>query len=114
MWFYAIHGRNAKIIHILEENQILPKKNDFKKCLIESIKCFHNEMAEYIDKNYFSLDDLDCYSSCLHFYNFGIFCEEINKFFCFYHLCEINDYETVKNFVDNRSLDFDFNRTVIS
>ena len=48
IWTYVIHGRNAEIIHIIEENEIKP---DFS-CIEESIKCHHNEITEYFLINY--------------------------------------------------------------
>ena len=45
LWIYAIHSDSSEIIQLLEENKIKPNDNSFKKCLIESIKCHHNEMA---------------------------------------------------------------------
>ena len=53
IWNYAIHGNNAEIIQILEENQIeLPEEKSYKQLLEESIKCHHNEIAYYIQNSY--------------------------------------------------------------
>ena len=35
MWLYAIHGKNAEIIHLIEENQIRPQDGSYNECLIE-------------------------------------------------------------------------------
>ena len=48
LWLYAIHSNNADLIHILEENQVTPKDKTYKACLIEAIKCHHNEIANYL------------------------------------------------------------------
>lgn len=40
IWDYAIHGRNADIIHLIEENEIEPTK----KCIKNSIRFHHNEI----------------------------------------------------------------------
>ena len=49
---YAVHSNNAEIIYKLEQNNILPK--NFESYLIESIKCHHNNIAEYIKTNLYS------------------------------------------------------------
>ena len=61
LWLYAIHSKNAELIHLLESNNVPPpdeKENDNKnstksyiKCLTESIKCHHNDFADYIENN---------------------------------------------------------------
>ena len=48
LWLYGIHSNNAEMIHILEENQIFPKDRSYEECMIESIKCHHNEIVNYI------------------------------------------------------------------
>lgn len=51
LWKYAIHSRNAEMIHILEEyNSTSPK--DYNLYLEESIQCHHNEIAKYFQDNY--------------------------------------------------------------
>lgn len=54
LWFYSIHGRNAEIIHLLEENCVEPDDKTFVKRLNESVKCHHNEIANYINVNLIS------------------------------------------------------------
>lgn len=68
---FAVHGRNPEIIHLVEESlhdesRIREKRNQFGfglhfsdqnklkgpiKALTESIKCYHNEIAYYIEQN---------------------------------------------------------------
>ena len=50
LWIYTIHSNNADLIHFLEENQVEPPKS-FSSCLVESIKCHHNQIANYILNN---------------------------------------------------------------
>lgn len=54
LWIYAIHGSSNQIINILEENKIIPNNKIYDQCLIESIKCYHNEIVEYLLANYIS------------------------------------------------------------
>ena len=48
LWLYAIHSNNAEIIHHLEENEIESFDMSYYDCLNESIKCHHNDIADYI------------------------------------------------------------------
>ena len=71
LWLYAIHSANGELIHLIESNDISPprclnsekRKNksyhrkrktpntNYILCLIESIKCHHNDIADYIENN---------------------------------------------------------------
>ena len=51
MWLYAIHSRNAELVHFLEENHVIPNDETYEKCYKESIKCHHNDFANYIFDN---------------------------------------------------------------
>ena len=53
IWFYAIHGKNSEIIDYIENNIDKPNAD----CLIESIKCHNNELANYLFKNYLNETD---------------------------------------------------------
>ena len=100
LFLYAIHGRNADIIHILESNKIKPK---YDKCLFEAIKCNHNEITNYIFSNYLENDinkirgystyiaEKDRYYDDMVYNGFGYFILEyytndsINKLAMFYY-----------------------------
>ena len=51
LWLYVIHSKNADLIHSLEDNHIQPPDNSYETCLLESIKCHHNDFANYIKNN---------------------------------------------------------------
>ena len=71
LWLYAIHSHNAELIHLLESSQVEPPKekkrdendhnssNKYEKCLFESIKCHHNDIASYFENNFFGSNDDD-------------------------------------------------------
>ena len=92
LWLLAIHGDDEEMIHILEENNILPpkvinynyfiKKHDtYMICVKEAIKCHHNHIVSYIQSNLSTediehinyLDDYDenIFSYCFHYFNFA-------------------------------------------
>ena len=45
LWIYSIHSRNSELIHIIEEFQVELDENTLEKCIIEAIKCHHNDFA---------------------------------------------------------------------
>ena len=57
LWLYAIHSRNAELIHLLESYQVFPPDNNYVKCMCEAIKCHHNEIADYIENNMITEND---------------------------------------------------------
>lgn len=48
-WFYTIHGRNADLIHLIEELKI---ECDYQKAFRYAIKCHNNAIADYIFNQY--------------------------------------------------------------
>lgn len=51
IWHFAIHGRNPDLIHLIEGLRIIPDDETYQDCLQQSVKCFHNEIANYIQDN---------------------------------------------------------------
>ena len=49
LWIYSIHGNNADIIHLLEDDKCKVNDKSFTKCYEESIMCHHNDIAHYIE-----------------------------------------------------------------
>ncbi|KAK8882992.1 hypothetical protein M9Y10_045639 [Tritrichomonas musculus] len=80
LWLYAIHGRNPEIFFLLEEYKIEPLDKSFIKCFIESIKCHHSEITQYIIDNHIQ-----------HFENF------MNYFFKYYDFNFIPSKVTMRN-----------------
>lgn len=79
LWIYSIHGKNADIIHILEDNHIKPEDETYEKCLQEAVKCHHNSIATYIQDNYLDYKNTDnllsekVAYSCFYSFNFHYF-----------------------------------------
>ena len=110
LWLYAIHGKNAEIIHLLEENHIISNEDFYLHCFYEAVKCHHNEIANYIQMNYIKDDlSLEINGKLYRYYNFE-FCD----FTFFYELCKYNYFTLVKFLVEkNKNTDF-INQAVIS
>lgn len=114
-WFFAIHGNNTEIIRILEDKQLLPPDNDYVRCLIEAVKCHHNDLARYFYSNY--LDDNGDLLTIMQIqaidsFNFEFFPEILNsdpKFL--YEFCKKDYYEIVKVLLENNK--YDLNQLII-
>lgn len=115
-WLYAIHSNNAEVIrNILEENKIRPPEDDFVRCVKESIKCHHNDIATYLIEYYFNdkekLYDIgedifdNLYYCIFGCYNYSFVIENLKKQFAFYYLCEFGYYELVKLFLKDKEID---------
>ena len=94
VWYYAIHGRNVELIHIIEDqgfNLSVFNDDEILSLLKEAIKCHHNEIASYILDNMTNQDSkyLDelltyiCCSTC----NYSLIPDEINIIELFFFLC---------------------------
>ena len=75
LWIYAIHSKNAELIHFLEENHVNPPDESFLKCLIESLKCHHIDFSFYIKNNLiqhsFNKNDKNSiFFKCLQYHNY--------------------------------------------
>ena len=74
LWLYAIHSRNFEIIQFLEEKSVEKEDKTYKECIIESIKCHHNDMIRFIQNKYLKSGsghlDNKIFIQSLEFYNF--------------------------------------------
>ena len=50
IWNYAVHSKNAALIHLIEEQKVEPESK-YVKCLLNSIKYFNNDLTEYFLNN---------------------------------------------------------------
>ncbi|KAK8884645.1 hypothetical protein M9Y10_043763 [Tritrichomonas musculus] len=94
LWTFAIHSNNAEMIHFLEENNVDPP---IEKCIIEAIKCHHNDIARYIINKFSNEEEIQknnkILKSIFHHFNFDFFPNEFNVNFIFYNLFQ---YDYVK------------------
>ena len=55
-------------------NKVDPPNNNYMMCLIESIKCHHNDIAEYVKNNLLLIDnEKENEDICLQFHNYLYF-----------------------------------------
>ena len=120
LWLFAVHGNSLEIIHILEQNKVEPPSSSFDICIKEAIKCYHNEIAIYIQsknksksknkKNSENFDD--SVNNCsdldlIQFLNFEFIKAVYDVKKLFFKLVEFNLVDLMK--VYSESFDFDFN-----
>ena len=119
IWFYAIHSNNPELIHLLEENHVIPES--YQSIFNESIKCHHNDVANYIKTNY--LDEKsnkkgeekkkkkeentvkDSNLVSLKSYNFAFIQEESISQKTFFYLCKYNYNIFVEYLMTESNLD---------
>ena len=107
MWLYAIHGKNAEIIHHLEENHIEPENKKYTECINESIKCHHNDIFIYFQNNLKKKlpKKQDIFIQSLKNYNFVIMENKfINQSSSFIYLCKYDYYFIVEFFLKEKKI----------
>ena len=106
----AVHGRNSELIHFLEEKvPFNSNENLLKECLIESIKCHHNELIEYfMNKANQQQDCQTVFSQSIHYRNYFYFPVDLTNKFAFYCLCKYNHFEIVKHLTREFNIDINY------
>ncbi|KAK8864106.1 hypothetical protein M9Y10_011802 [Tritrichomonas musculus] len=115
LWLYSIHGKNAELIHLLEENQVPPPDNSFKICLKKAIKCHHNDISNYIksnlikddddlfDSEYYFKENIASYS--FHYHNYCFYQNKLDDYHTFLYLCQYNYVYLVKFYLNHKNID---------
>ncbi|KAK8847126.1 hypothetical protein M9Y10_019707 [Tritrichomonas musculus] len=100
LWLFVIHSKNEEIIYILENEKVDPPNKTFETCLNESIKCHHNEIADYIinnlieDSRKIKKNTESFVEISFKYYNYEYYPEEMNENFLFFYLAQYN-YEYI-------------------
>lgn len=99
LWFYTIHGSNPAIISLLEENKLEPKGDLAMECILESIKCHHHKITDYLHTKYFKTDqqtDEELFLRSIEVYNYLNFPSDLSKDFrYFFYCCKFDHYTFV-------------------
>ena len=85
-----------------------------KKCLIESIKCHHNDIANYILNQYLLKEkDIsnDIMINSLKYHNLNFEQNDLITESSFYYLCKYDHYMLVKSIL--KEMDIDVNTKII-
>lgn len=105
LWNYAVHGRNMEIIHLLEKCNTKPKD---ESVLTESIKCFHNEIALYLNHKFSATEDQNGQAFCfygLEFYNFYFVDSKYISLSFFADSCKYDHYIVVEYLLSTKGID---------
>ena len=116
LWFYVIHSGNPNLIHSLEEKGIKPKNEYYRRLMIESIVCHHNEIAEYFETQYIQKHlEIDFYiiSKSIHHHNYFFFPEDFDKDYLFWKFLEYG-YESFCQMILNNYHNIDINSKIES
>lgn len=105
LWLYAIHSNKPCMIHILEENNVAPKDSSFGECFQETIKCHHNNIANYIESNYNQKNAEKC---IFQYYNYQYFPSNFCSFSNIGYLVQYDYYEFVKAFLLSNKVEFNY------
>lgn len=107
LWIFAIHSNNHELIHFLEEKRLLPFNGSFEKILKESIKCNHDEIADYIRSKYFNQDEENDFiiKKSLKYYNYTFYPKKIDDNQILYYLSQYDNYDAVRILVETTDLD---------
>lgn len=122
VWLCTIHSNNAELFHLLEEDSPKYINSDLNKYLKESIKCHHNNIADYIVSNYtdehtIKNDVLNQFDENVLLYGFR-YCNyeflpvELNHKFSFFYSCKYNHLSLLKLFIKKGK--FDVNEEIYS
>ena len=79
MLIYAIHSGNSRLIRMIEDELAAGQEEEenYKDFFVESTKCHHNEIADYMC---YKIDENERLSLSLEFHNFYSFsAEEISN-----------------------------------
>lgn len=96
-FYYAIYGRNAEIIHILEEMSFYNAYQIYPKCCKLAIKCHHNDIASYyVETNDNFLNSILHFNKPFKYYNFAFIEYNFVKGDNFYVFCKYDYYIIAK------------------
>ncbi|KAK8865481.1 hypothetical protein M9Y10_011036 [Tritrichomonas musculus] len=115
LWLYSIHSNNAELIHILEEEHAQPADKTYQKCLKESIKCHHNEIAKYIQENLSDKNveknnlksnfNENTLADNLHYHNYVFLEPQLLHRFLFYYACKYSYFTLVEFYLKLDGID---------
>ena len=101
--------------------KINPPDNSYEKILKESIKCHHNNFADYIMNNLMNYNNVirntdqkvfeNIYYYGFHYHNYLYFSRHIHQKYTFFYLCQFNYYRLVKYCLKSKRIDI--NKTIV-
>lgn len=129
LMIYCIHSNNEEMINFLVSiHKIDPPKGKYETCFKESIKCHHNQIAQYFENNFLEPNKTRTVNEIIHYhcieenesykygesevsygikYNNYLFIPSnlIDDKFSFFYLCESNNKKLVKLYLQTNQFD---------
>ena len=108
LWPLAIHGKNSELIHFLEDNHVELEDKSYKQVFYESIKCHHNDIANYFIDNFMQNDEENSQNTinqCLEYHNFAFLKNDSIIESSFFILCKYDYCVLVDNFLKDEDID---------
>ena len=107
LWLYSIHGQNADMIHLLEDNHVKPNEVSYKECLKESIKCHYNDLVKYIFNKYLETEEksFDTFIQSIKYFNFEFIQNDFINETSFFYLCRYDYSPLVDAILKNKHED---------
>ena len=68
VWIYSIHSLNDELLNSLKNEKL--QNDTYNSCLVESIKCHHNEIFNFFKANFDQKSKVDLLSEGMKHYNF--------------------------------------------
>ena len=97
LFLYSIHSNSSKMIHVFEDNNI-EICSSFTDNLIESIKCHHNSIADYLENKRdqsLEVDEEAVIENAFNSYNYFFFPEKFDQPYIFYYFYHFEYFEIV-------------------
>ena len=121
LWTFSIHSQDAELIHCLEENKVEPPTfalsgmSSYKSCIKESIKCYHNDIMNYIQDNLLEnieKNSQDGFTQSIKYYNFSFIQEEFINASSFNDFCHYDYYLIVNALLTAKNMNIDINKII--
>ncbi|KAK8835347.1 hypothetical protein M9Y10_034110 [Tritrichomonas musculus] len=89
IFLYAVHGQNAEIIHLIEEEFTIKRLINYNEIYMEAIKCHHNDIANYVKNNYENrIKPERSAKEIFKYYNYELMAENMDFSIISYFLCK--------------------------
>ena len=109
--FYAIHSNNPEMIHLIEELKINGDNEQYDQLYIESVKCHHNDIANYYKENKnFKVTFIPCFQ----YFNYICFPEKFIKDKYFITLTRFNYPASLEVLLRTNDIDVNVERIFLT
>ena len=116
LWLFAVHSNNLEIIKLLVKKHVEPEEKDYGEVLEESIKCHHNEIANYIIKNLYKCSGnkaFNIYLFAIKYHNYSFIPKGFITAKSFYSLCKYDYVYLLEQVLKMPQLDVNFVNNIL-